>query len=143
MVTLSLEPLGDLDRARGLLAENDLPAADLESTPVRLFDAVVDGDRVGIGGFEPHGDVGLLRSVVVAEGRRGRGLGEAICTAIEGRAAAAGVTALYLLTTDASGFFGTIGYGVIERDDAPAAIGATAEFDELCPDTATAMRKRL
>ena len=62
-----------------VLAANALPGDDLEGRHKRFF-AFTDpaGRKAGFGGIELYGADGLLRSVVTAEGRRGRGYGEAI-----------------------------------------------------------------
>ncbi|MGM0604277.1 MAG: GNAT family N-acetyltransferase [Halobacteriota archaeon] len=85
----------------------------------------------------------LLRSVVVAPDHRGRGYGRAIVDATETLAARAGVDRLYLLTTDAAGFFQSCGYEVVDREAVPATIRRTEQFSSLCPRSATALRKRL
>lgn len=129
-----------LGRIEALLESNGLPD-DVRSSPARFFLAETDGAFVGVGGLEVHGPDGLLRSVVVVESARGAGLGSPLCCALEERARGAGVDALYLLTTTAEGFFRRLGYEVIDREAAPPAIRRTAEFRDLCPSTATCMRK--
>jgi amino-acid N-acetyltransferase len=131
----------DLDRVERLLSANDLPTADVRDDAVRMYVARVDGEPVGAGGLEVHGADGLLRSVVVAESHRGRGYGAAICEHLEARARRAGVGTLYLLTTTAVEFFRARGYGPIDRAAVPEAVRATRQFSELCPATATCMRR--
>ncbi|MFC6952035.1 arsenic resistance N-acetyltransferase ArsN2 [Halorubellus litoreus] len=141
----------ELERATGeqladveaLLVGNDLPAADVREGPGEFFVAFDDGEAVGIGGLEVAGDVALLRSVVVREAARGQGYGTAVCDALEREARNRGVDALYLLTTTAAGFFADRGYDRVDRDTAPAALRDTAEFADLCPASATCMRKHL
>jgi len=139
-----------LDRADGdalayveqLLARNDLPS-DVRTAPARFYVAR-DGDRrVGVGGIQRQGDAALLRSVVVEQSARGEGVGTALCDALEARTAGAGIERLYLLTTTAAGFFADRGYGRVERAAVPDAVRGTAEFAELCPDSATVMTKPL
>jgi len=143
--TVRLEPVqdGDLDDVAALLAANDLPTGDLAVDPVRLYVARVGDERVGVGGFESHGDAGLLRSLVVEDDRRGEGFGGAICVALGARAREAGVETLYLLTTTAAGFFADRGFESVPRAAAPAPIHETRQFATLCPASATCMRKRL
>lgn len=142
---ISLEPASptDLERVEALLAENDLPNDDVGAGTAEFFLASADGEFVGVGGLEVHGSVGLLRSVVVDEAARGEGLGTALCAALESHAREEGVEALYLLTTTAAGFFRRCGYDTIERAAAPDDVRQTAEFRELCPDSATCMEKSL
>ena len=48
-----------------------------------------------------------------------------------------------LLTTTAASFFAKRGYRPLARDEAPAAVRATAEFRSICPASATCMGKSL
>lgn len=137
------EAAGALDYVERLLARNDLPTADVRANPGWFHVAVADAERVGVGGVEVHGTDGLLRSVVVERTARGRGVGGALCEALAAVAREAGVETLYLLTTDAAGFFGDHGFERIERDAVSEAIRGTAQFDELCPTSATVMRRSL
>lgn len=134
---------GRLGYVESLLEANDLPSADVRSKP-GCFYVAHDGDGpVAVGGMEVHGAAGLLRSVAVERSARGEGVGTAVCARLESEARAEGLAALYLLTTTAAGFFEGIGYEEIERADAPEAIRRTTQFEDLCPSTATPMRKSL
>jgi amino-acid N-acetyltransferase len=143
--SLTLEPADDdsLAYVEALLSESGLPSRDVRSTPDAFYIGYDGDERIGVGGVERRGAHGLLRSVVVEPAERGTGYGTALCDALEAEAAAAGIEALYLLTTTASGFFADRGYAEIPRSEAPAGIRRTTEFDELCPSTATCMRKEL
>ena len=134
---------GDFDGIELLLEANDLPSDDVRTAPARFFIAESDGEFVGAGGVEIHGSDGLLRSVVVVESARADGLGSTLCDELEERAKEAGVDKLYLLTTTAEGFFRQLGYEPIERETVPPGIRETTEFRDLCPSTATCMRKEL
>ena len=50
---------------------------------------------------------------------------------------------LYLLTTTAEPFFRAVGYDELEHWELPESIRDTEEYRSLCPETATAMMKRL
>jgi len=143
--SLTLEPADEesLAYVETLLSESGLPSDDVRSTPEAFYVGYDGDERVGVGGIERRGTDGLLRSVVVEPAERGAGYGTALCDALEAEAASAGIEALYLLTTTASGFFADRGYVEISRSDAPAGIRRTTEFDELCPSTATCMRTEL
>ncbi len=132
-----------LDYVERLLARNDLPTADVRANPDYFFVAFEGKDRVGVGGIERFPPDGLLRSVVVEESMRGRGVGAALCDRLEHEAAKEGIGTLYLLTTTAADFFAARGYERVDRADAPAPIRRTTQFESLCPATATVMRKRL
>lgn len=134
---------GDLAYVESLLERNDLPSADVRSKS-DCFYVGYDGDRrIGVGGIEQFGTVGLLRSLVVERSIRGDGVGTALCAALEAEARSDGVETLFLLTTTASEFFADRGYAEIERAGAPDAVQRTAEFTDLCPETAACMRKSL
>ena len=133
----------DLPYVERLLSDEELPTADLRTSPARFYVGYDGDERVGTGGLERYGTDGLLRSVVVEPSARGNGYGTAICEALERRARAEGVERLYLLTTTAAEFFAERGYEDVERSDAPAAIRETSEFDDLCPASAACLRKRL
>ena len=94
-------------------------------------------------GYRNDGDAGLLRSVVVAADRRGEGLGSDIVAAAEELARAEGIGVLYLLTETAVDWFPRLGYEVVDRGDAAAAVGASIEVTPVCPDPGAAMRRRL
>lgn len=102
-----------------------------------------DDEVVGAAAVELYGAAGLLRSVVVAADRRGTGLGRLIVAAAEDLARGEGVRDLYLLTETASDWFPRLGYEVVPRDDAVAAVGASIEFTTVCRDTGVPMRRRI
>lgn len=141
---VTLRPATDhLDRVEALLDANDLPSGDLRAKPGCFFLARSGGTLVGVGGIETYDSDGLLRSVVVGESHRGQGYGTALCERLETRARTKDVDSLYLLTTTAGAFFRRRGYEAIPREAAPASIRGTAQFADLCPDSATCMRKAL
>ncbi|MEZ5351225.1 MAG: GNAT family N-acetyltransferase [Bryobacteraceae bacterium] len=146
MDDIILTPADESMRAAAarLLASNGLvalePEAPLED---RYVAALVDGELIGMAGFELHGGAALLRSVAVDAEFRGRGLGAALVTeALEG-AAAAGARTVYLLTEGAADYFARFGFSVIGRGEGPAGIAETSEWRVACPASATAMRLEL
>jgi amino-acid N-acetyltransferase len=101
------------------------------------------GSPVGMIGIEAYAQIGLLRSLIVDKKCRGKGLGAQLVAALETKAAAKGLTELWLLTIDADAFFVRLDYEVMQRADAPIEIQNSAEFSSLCPGDAVLMRKRL
>ena len=133
----------DVPGVERLLAAAGLP---LEGAAEALSKGVVarDGDEiVAAAAIERHGDAGLLRSVVVEPGRRGLGLGRDIVAAAERLAREDGITELYLLTETATGWFPRLGYEVVPRAEAVAAVGESIEFTTVCKDTGVPMRRAL
>lgn len=143
--SVRLEPAAgsDLEDVKALLRANDLPAADVGANADSIYRAIEDGELVGLGGVQRDGTVGLLRSVVVTKSDRGEGYGTAICDALEAQARSNGVETLFLLTTTATEFFRERGYEPTERTAVPESIRQTNEFTDLCPETATCLRKDL
>lgn len=129
------------DTVYDILESNDLPTADIETSTVRLFEALYGDELIGIGGFELHGTSALLRSIVVKRDAREEGFGTVICRELEDYVAYLGGDVIYLSTTSADGFFERLGYERITRDDAPGPIQNTQEFAELCDSTAVCMGK--
>lgn len=127
--------------AAALLAA-DLPVEDLREAGRCFFAFEQDGEVVGYGGFELHGEAALLRSVVIVPDQRGRGHGRALATAVLEQAAEAGARQAFLLTTTAAGFFERDGFRAIERADAPPAILATRQAATICA-TATLLARDL
>ena len=101
------------------------------------------GEVVGVAALERHDQTGLLRSVAVAPGERGRGTGIALVADRLTIAAANGLTGVYLLTNTASPLFRRFGFATADRAGAPAALTASPEFAALCPASATCMRLEL
>lgn len=132
----------DLPEVRSMLEDAGLPTRDL--TVAHLAFVTAEGDRIaGAIGIESFGDVGLLRSLVVATDARSSGLGRALVTALENDASGAGIRELWLLTIDADAYFRRLGFLTRDRADAPDGIRGTAEFSSLCPGDAVLMSKTL
>jgi amino-acid N-acetyltransferase len=128
-----------------LLASAALPHDDLTPEHLRHFLVLRAGEDgiAGVVGMEVADDAGLLRSLAVADARRGGGVASRLVDALEAHARDAGIRTLYLLTTTAEGFFARRGYARTERADVPDAIAATAEFRNICPASAACMAKPL
>jgi amino-acid N-acetyltransferase len=140
-----LEPAlpSDLGPILRLLDEGGLPSVDVAEHLAGFLVARTSGGLAGVVGVEEHGTAALLRSLCVVPGQRRRGLARALCAGAEAVARGTGAGELYLLTTDARGYFEKHGFAVRSRQDAAPEIQGTAEFRTLCPSTATVMSKRL
>jgi amino-acid N-acetyltransferase len=93
----------------------------------------------GVAGLERYPDGALLRSVAVADGAGGQGLGRALVETVLARAAAARTPSVWLLTTTAERWFPRFGFRVTDRAAAPPGVAASVEFREACPASAVAM----
>jgi amino-acid N-acetyltransferase len=81
--------------------------------------------------------------VVVDPIVQGQGLGHRLSEAALGIAKDRGTQTAFLLTTTAEKFFPKLGFEPIVRDDVPASVQASIEFQSACPASAVVMRKRL
>lgn len=121
-----------------------LPTVDLVSEGARFYAlGAGETDAFGFAGLVPFGDEALLRSVVVPEMGRGSGLGGVIVDQVADLAATYGVRRLWLLTTDAEGFFKRHDFRAVGRADAPLSVASSRQFSEICPATAVLMCRTL
>jgi len=125
---------------QALLRESRLPTVGVRES-IDGFVVAEEGTvlvgAIGVEGCGPQ--FGLLRSAVVSERWRGKGIGQVLVERAIDDARRRGMKALYLLTTTAEGYFPAFGFATTPRNAVPEPIRATAEFREACPDTATVM----
>jgi amino-acid N-acetyltransferase len=130
--------------AVALLQAQGLPVSDITDEHLEHFFFVgSDGSPTGLVGLELYGTDALLRSLVVDENARSKGLGSALIEHAEQYAASLSVRTIYLLTTTAEAFFKRLRYERIERSQAPPSIERTREFASLCPASSAFMVKSL
>jgi amino-acid N-acetyltransferase len=130
--------------AVSLLEGAGLPTVDLSDAHMEHF--FYSGPArapTGLVGLELFECQALLRSLVVSDTARSRGLGSALLAQAEEHARAAGVREIYLLTTTAEEFFKRRGFSTAAREDAPPAIRQSREFAAICPASSAFMIKRL
>src|SRR5260370_11339070 len=133
----------DLPAIAALLTAAGLPPAGLDDCLPAVI-AAREGERVvGAVALETHGEDALLRSLVVAPGRRGQGLGERLLAAAIAEAKRRRVRTLYLLTENAQPFFAARGFLPVERTAAPAALGQSVQLRSACPSSASLMAMTL
>lgn len=141
---VDIQPLGaaDLPAVRALLQQHHLPTHGVGQA--EGFHVARANDRViGSIGVEQHGEVGLLRSLVVEATQQKTGVASALVQHAVARGTQQGLKALYLLTTTAPGFFEKQGFTRCPRTEAPPAIQDSWEFRTGCPDSAVFMRRSL
>jgi amino-acid N-acetyltransferase len=129
----------DWPEIAAVLQRHGLP---LDGAADHLADFVVaesDEGICGVAGLEVHGEAALLRSVAVVA--PGDGLGTRLVTHVITQAEARGIRDLVLLTTTAGAFFPRFGFTAVSRDDVPAALRTSAEFQGACPASALVMRR--
>jgi amino-acid N-acetyltransferase len=131
----------DLPAVERLLTANGLPLDGVRDALPGFVVAEAEEGLVGVAGLEVCCDNALLRSVAVAPAWRSHGLGRALVTRVISDAEARGLHALYLLTTTAERYFPSFGFRAVARDEVPADVRATAEFQSACPASATVMMR--
>jgi amino-acid N-acetyltransferase len=120
-----------------------MPAEDLDSAPAVFFRFHAEGETLGFAGLEGQGRDLLLRSMWVAPAQRNRGMGACVLGQVERIAHDRGCDTLHLLTTTAERFFLRHGYVPLTREQAPASIAESREFQSLCPASAVYLSKML
>lgn len=133
----------DAPAVERLLASAGLPVEGAAEALARGVVAREEEVVVGAAAVERYGTSGLLRSVVVAPGQRGAGLGRQLVSAAEALARADGIADLYLITETAMEWFPRLGYVVVPREEARAAVGESVEFTMACATTGVPMRRAL
>ena len=129
----------DLARLENLLRNNQLPSEDCAEQMHNFYGIFDEDDLVAAGGLEPAANYALLRSVVVHERYRDRGLARAISEFLINQAHTEGSKAVYLLTETAERYFEKLGFSRVDRAEVPFEITQTRQFTSLCPDTASCM----
>ncbi len=125
------------------LRQNELPASDLDPDRVQLLMAISNGEVIGTAGLEAAGEFALLRSLAVAPEFRRTGVARALYEILLTEARRDGIQALYSLTTTADAALLRFGFVLVERDNVPASIRATAQFSSLCPASTRVYVQRL
>jgi len=134
---------GDLPGIHSLLDRLHLPLAGVDEHVATMLVARDCGQIVGTAALEMYADGALLRSVAVEPRQQGKQLGHQLTEAALQLAATQGAKTVFLLTTTAERFFPRFGFEPISRDQVPASVRASVEFQSACPASASVMRKQL
>ena len=126
-VTIRAARADDLSAVRALLTDAHLP---LDGVDEQFGDgyAVAEsaGKVIGAEGIETYEDAGLLRSAVVHDSWRGRGIGDALTRDRLNWARSRGLREVYLLTTTAADYFPRHGFSRVDRARPPPPFSARA-----------------
>jgi len=132
----------DLQIMLKILEAAGLPTAGVAEHLGHFLVAVDEHSRiVGMAGLECYSSAALLRSVVVLPAWRRLGLARRLIERLT-RSLPAG-TDVYLLTVGAEGYFRTLGFRPVGREQVPPELIQSREFQGACPETATVMRAQL
>jgi len=126
-----------------LLKAERLPTQDLPDILENFIVALQDEDVIGVAGLEIYGDYGLFRSLAVHKQFRNKGIAQNLMQQIEVLANKQQLHELYLLTETAPDYFERNGYQKISRDEVPVIVQQSAEFSEVCPQSAIVMKKSI
>jgi amino-acid N-acetyltransferase len=140
-LAVAIEPAApaDADAVWLLLQSCELPTEGLMEHWQTALVARQGAAVVGSVALELYGKNALLRSLAVAAGRRGEGLGRRLAQAALELARQRGVVQVYLLTETAAAFFPKLGFETVSRDQVPAAVRTSVEFTGACPESALAL----
>jgi amino-acid N-acetyltransferase len=129
-----------------LLAASSLPVAGLADHWETTWVAVsADRNEIVLGSvaLEVYGDAALLRSLATRAEARSKGVGGSLVEFALGHATSLGLQSVALLTTTAEAFFAGRGFASVSRENVPASLKASVEFQGACPASAVAMVRRL
>jgi len=127
-VTLTPALPGDLLAILGLVRAVHLPPDGIAET-IAYFWVAREGERiVGTVGLEIYDDLALLRSLAVTPELQRTGLGRALTETVLSYLTARQFRAVYLLTTTAEAFFARHGFSLLARDEVPASVQQSVEF---------------
>ena len=133
----------DLPQIRSLLERLHLPISGVDEHLATMLVAKHGEHIVGTAALELYADGALLRSVAVEPDQQGKQLGHQLTDAALRMATIQGANAVFLLTTTAERFFPRFGFEQIRREQVPASVRESVEFQSACPASATVMRKQL
>lgn len=136
IVEASFEPDSDLAQ---MLETVDLPLPN-EGGEVRMLKAYVGGALVGCVGYERFDKSALLHSLVVIREAKGEGVGRALVETLLAKLRDAGVSQVFLVTTDTAKYFGYFGFSTVERSAVDARVLASPEVAAYGTDDVIFMR---
>lgn len=138
---ISLRQAIETDRSfiESTLTQAGLTTDGIKKTIDWVYLGWLNDSPAAIGGIEPAGKFGLLRSVVILPDLRGKGYGLRFCELLIREARGLDFLGLYLLTTTSEPFFARLGFEKADRSSVSDRIASTKEFSDICPDTAICM----
>ena len=126
-----------------LLGMHGLPLAGAREHLDAFLVAESDGAVIGCIGAEYYGEAALMRSLAVTPDARGQGVGSGLVVRLLAGLRQRNVRSAAIVTTTADGFFTRFGFVPVAREEIPAALLVSQEFNGACPASAKAMLLRL
>jgi N-acetylglutamate synthase-like GNAT family acetyltransferase/thioredoxin reductase len=138
---ISLRPAtpSDWPAISALLEASKLPLEGAQDHLSTYLLATQGKEIIGTAGAEVYGDLALLRSVAVAPGLQRQGVGKLLVSRLLQEAKRRQIAKVYLLSVTAPEYFAQFGFKRGPRENAPAALHASAEFQGACPACAALM----
>ncbi len=138
---ISLRPAtpSDWPAIAALLEVNKLPLDGARGHLATYLLATQGQEIIGCAGAEVYGDLALLRSVAIAPGLQRQGVGKQLVSRLLQEAKRRQIAKVYLLSVTAQDYFAQFGFKRGPRENAPAALHASAEFQGACPACAALM----
>jgi len=130
----------DWNEIRNLLTANRLQVQGALNHLSNFVVATENGRVVGAIGMEVYGDIGLIRSLVVASNMRGRKVARRLIKQLISRARTRQVGALYLLSGPADDLFYAFGFEKMARADMPTKLYVSSEMQGPSSASPTGMR---
>jgi DNA-binding MarR family transcriptional regulator/N-acetylglutamate synthase-like GNAT family acetyltransferase len=130
----------DWNEIRNLLTANRLPVQGALNHLTNFVVATENGRVVGALGMEVYGDVGLLRSLVVASNMRGRSIAKRLIKHMISRSREKQLGALYLLAGKTDALFERYGFEKMPRADMPTKLYVSMELQGPSSTASTGMR---
>ncbi|TDR73248.1 GNAT family N-acetyltransferase [Paludibacterium purpuratum] len=130
----------DWNEIRNLLTANRLPVQGALNHLMHFVVATENGRVVGAIGMEVYGDIGLIRSLVVASNMRGKSVAKRLLRSLIERARAKQIGALYLLSGNTDSLFAAHGFEKMARADMPTKLYVSSELQGTSSSSTTALR---
>ena len=126
---ISLRPAAasDWQAIAALLEANKLPLDGAKNHLATYLLATQGKEIIGCAGAEVYGDLALLRSVAIAPGLQRQGIGKQLVSRLLQEAKRRQIAKVYLLSVTAPEYFAQFGFKRGPRENAPAALLASAE----------------
>ena len=118
----------DISDITRLLKAESLPPDDMERWIDNFFLLKIDGITAGAAGIEIWGSTGLFRSFVVAPEQRSKGFGQQLYDSVISLCGEFGLTSIVLLAKGTTGFFEKRSFKFIARDEVPAEVKNSIQF---------------
>jgi amino-acid N-acetyltransferase len=129
----------DFEMIADLLQGSSLPTLGVNEHLDTFLVAEEGGKVIGAIGLEVYDKTALLRSAVVAPGRRSAGIGSRLYDQLLRFARELGVRRLVLLTNTAEEYFRRKGFKTVHPESITGPVRTSVEFTGACPSHAVCM----